>query len=495
MSCFPEINAHDAAALISDGEVCAMSGFSGVGSPKDIPLALAQRAMEENKGGRPFKFIELTGGALNSPCDDALARAHAVSLCSPCQFSAPMRKEINTGRVDYLEFHLSQVSDALSLCHLPHIQTAIIEVCDASPTGELTLTTSSGSSAQFCSMADRILLELNEFHSKKLARIHDIYTRSSVFPRDAIPIHSLRDHIGSSTLKVDPGKIVGIVRTSGTDNLPATDPGNTGRTIATIVHEFLKKELSIGKLPVCNGVPCLEVGVGSMGDACLKELALSEAFPPFMIFSPQLSDVLFELLLSGRCLFATGSCLAWRDSTLQRFYNCIDKLYEKIILRPQDISNNPEVISRFGIIAVNGAIEADICGNVNSSHVCGNAVLNGIGGSGDFARHSALSIFVLPSVQKGGSISTIVPCVSHVDHTEHDVDILITEQGIADLRGKTPWQRARSVIVNCAHPDYRAPLLKYLSQVSYGHTPFLPEKGFSFHRALKEEGDMRTAKI
>lgn len=495
MSNYPKLTAQEAVTLIADGEVCAMSGFSGVGSPKDIPLAIAQRAKEGSKNGSSFKIIELTGGALNSQYDDALARAHAVSFCAPCQFSVPMREEINAHKIDYLDIHLSQMSEALSLCHLPRIQTAIIEVCNVSSTGELTLTTSSGCSAQFCSMADRILLELNEFHSKNLEKIHDVYMRPLTFPRDVIPLHTLRDRIGSSTLRVDPGKIAGVVHTSGTDNLPTNNPRCVERTLASVVHEFLRKELSVGKLPVYDGVPCIEVGVGSMGDACLRELAFSEDFPPFMTFSPQLSDILFELLLNGRCLFASGSCLAWCDKTLQRFYNSIDKFCDKIILRPQDISNNPEVISRFGIIAVNGAVEADICGNVNSSHICGNAILNGIGGSGDFARHSALSIFILPSVRKDGTISTIVPCVAHVDHTEHDVDILITEQGIADLRGKTPRQRARIVIENCAHPDYRALLQRYFSQVSYGHTPFSPEKAFSFHRALREGGDMRAAEI
>jgi Acetyl-CoA hydrolase/transferase C-terminal domain len=64
--------------------------------------------------------------------------------------------------------------------------------------------------------------------------------------------------------------------------------------------------------------------------------------------------------------------------------------------------------------------------------------MNGFGGSGDFARNAYLSIFIVPSTAKGGSISTIVPMVTHVDHIEHDVQIIVTEHGLADLRGSSP---------------------------------------------------------
>ena len=102
---------------------------------------------------------------------------------------------------------------------------------------------------------------------------------------------------------------------------------------------------------------------------------------------------------------------------------------DRIVLRPQEISNHPEIIRRLGVIAMNGMIEADIYGNVNSTHVMGSRIQNGIGGSGDFARNGYLSIFMAPSIAQKGTISTIVPMVSHVDHTEHDVQVIVTERG------------------------------------------------------------------
>ena len=74
-------------------------------------------------------------------------------------------------------------------------------------------------------------------------------------------------------------------------------------------------------------------------------------------------------------------------------------------------------------------IEADIYGNVNSTHIMGSSIQNGIGGSGDFARNAYISMFLSPSTAKSGAISCIVPMVSHVDHTEHDVHVIVTEQG------------------------------------------------------------------
>ena len=115
---------------------------------------------------------------------------------------------------------------------------------------------------------------------------------------------------------------------------------------------------------------------------------------------------------------------------------------QRIVLRPQEISNNPEVVRRLGIISINTAIEVDLFGNVNSTHVMGRQMMNGIGGSGDFTRNAYLSIFTCPSTAKGGKISTIVPLVSHMDHSEHSVQIVVTEQGVADLRGKDPHERA-----------------------------------------------------
>ena len=161
-----------------------------------------------------------------------------------------------------------------------------------------------------------------------------------------------------------------------------------------------------------------------------------------------------------------------------------------MVLRPGEISNNPEIVRRLGIITINTALEADIFGNVNSTHVVGTKMMNGIGGSGDFTRNSYISIFTCPSVAKGGNISAIVPMVSHLDHSEHSVDILITEQGVADLRGKSPIQRAKEIIENCANPAYKQLLWDYLNMTKNVHTPLNLKACFGFHLEFIKSGNM-----
>ena len=178
----------------------------------------------------------------------------------------------------------------------------------------------------------------------------------------------------------------------------------------------------------------------------------------------------------------------------ERFNAEAARFRDKLILRPQEISNHPELVRRLGCIAMNGLIEADIYGSVNSTHVMGSRIQNGIGGSGDFARNAYVSIFMTPSTAKGGKISAIVPQASHVDHISQDVQVIVTEQGLADLRGLSPKQRARLIIENCAHPDYRPGLGDYYARAqkaSFGqHAPCLPSEALSWHQRFIDTGSM-----
>jgi succinyl-CoA:acetate CoA-transferase len=144
---------------------------------------------------------------------------------------------------------------------------------------------------------------------------------------------------------------------------------------------------------------------------------------------------------------------------------------------------------------MNGMIQADICGNVNSTHIVGSRIENGIGGSGDFARNAYISLFVTSSTTKNGTNSRIVPMVSHVDHTEHDVQIIVTEQGVADLRGLSPRGRAQQIIDHCVHPDFRSQLQDYFDRAKLGaaglQTSHLLGEAFSWHTSYMATGSMR----
>ena len=206
---------------------------------------------------------------------------------------------------------------------------------------------------------------------------------------------------------------------------------------------------------------------------------------------------MINLLKSGKLVSASATSFSLSPEMMQEMNANLASYRDRIILRSQEISNNPGIIRRLGVIAMNGMIEADIYGNVNSTHIMGSSIQNGIGGSGDFARNGYLTIFMSPSTAKNGSISSIVPMVSHVDHTEHDTQVLITEHGLADLRGLAPLLRARLIINNCASPEYKPLLLDYLNRAektSRGkHTPHMLQESLSWHTRFLETGTMMPA--
>jgi len=213
------------------------------------------------------------------------------------------------------------------------------------------------------------------------------------------------------------------------------------------------------------------------------------------VYTEVIQDGMLDLIDAGKLLIASGTAFSPSPEGMARFYKDVTKYKKYLLLRPEEISNSPEVVHRLGVIAMNTAIEVDIYGNVNSTHITGTKMMNGIGGSGDFARNAYLTIFYTPSIAKDGKISAVVPMCSHIDHTEHDVDIIITEQGIADLRGKAPRERALEIINNCAHPDYRPILLDYFERATeathHANTPHILEEALSFHERFVATGSMK----
>ena len=234
--------------------------------------------------------------------------------------------------------------------------------------------------------------------------------------------------------------------------------------------------------------------MGNIANAVLGALGENQQIPPFEMYTEVIQDSVVGLMKEGRVKFASGCSLTVGADKLQDIIDHIDFFRDKIVLRPQEISNNPEVARRLGLITINTALEADIFGNINSTHVCGTKMMNGIGGSGDFTRNAYISIYTTPSTAKGGCISAFVPMVSHLDHSEHSVKIIITEHGIADLRGKSPIQRAHEIINNCVDPQYRPLLNEYLEMSKTAHTPHTLSCALAMHEEFLKSGDMRNTK-
>jgi len=234
--------------------------------------------------------------------------------------------------------------------------------------------------------------------------------------------------------------------------------------------------------------------VGNIANAVLAGLH-EGGFRGLTAFTEVIQDGMLELIGNGTIEVASATSFSLSPEGVEEFNRNIELYRRKIILRPQEISNHAELVRRLGVIGMNGMVEADLYGNVNSTHVCGTSIINGIGGSGDFARNGFMSCFLSPSTAKNGAISAFVPMVSHVDHTEHDVAVLVSEQGLADLRGLSPKQRARAIINHCAHPDYRPLLQDYFDRAmrdSKGrHTPHLLAEALSWHQRYLETGSMK----
>jgi len=490
MNSYPTMTAAEAAELIQNGQSVAFSGFTPAGAPKDIPKAIGARAKAIHALGQPFQIGVMTGASTGKSLDGSLADADAVLFRTPYQSDPALRKSINEGRTQFFDMHLSMAPQNIRYGFLGPVHVAVIEACDLSPRGEITLTSAVGAAPTFCRVAEKIIVEINRRHPDSLRGVHDIYEPEDPPFRNPIPIFRPSDRIGAPVIKVDPRKIVAVVHTDAPDETHGfSDLSETTSRIGSNVADFLAGEIRRSLIPK-SFLP-IQSGVGDTANAVLQAMGENAEIPRFEVYTEVIQDAVITLLKRDRVRFASGCSLTVTNDVLQDIYDNLEFFRSKFLLRPQEISNSPEIVRRLGIISINTAIEVDIVGNVNSTHVLGRNMMNGIGGSGDFARNAFLSIFTCPSTAKGGKISTIVPLVCHLDHSEHSVQIIVTEQGVADLRGKSPTQRAETIISHCAHPDYREILRDYVRLGGSAHSPQTLSAAFALHRQFAKTGDMR----
>ena len=485
------VTAEEAAAIIKSGMNIGVSGFTPAGYPKAVPLALAERMKKED-----LKINLWTGASVGQELDGALAEVNGIARRLPYQTNSALRKQINNGEVQYTDLHLSDVAQMTRYGHLGKVNVAIIEACAITEEGHIIPTTSLGNSASFVQSADIVIVEINTSQPLELEGMHDVYIPMDPPNRLSIPINKIDDRIGTTYIPAGPDKITYIVPCDlpdATRSLAKID--DDARAISANLTEFFNSEIKNGRLPK-NLLP-LQSGVGSVANAVMAGMVESP-FTNLSVYTEVIQDGMFDLIDAGKLDFASGTSLSPSPEGLKRFYENIDEYRKKIMLRPQEISNNPEIARRLGIIAMNTAIEFDIYGHVNSSHIMGSKMMNGIGGSGDFARNGYFTIFFSNSIAKGGDISSIVPMCSHVDHTEHDVDIFITERGVADIRGLSPKERARVIIKNCAHPDYQPMLMDYLEraekETGFAHSPHLLDEALSWHTRFLKTESMKLSK-
>ena len=489
---YTRLTAMEAAQLIKNGDTLGLSGFTPAGAPKAVTRELAKIAEAEHEAGREFKVNLLTGASTGQSTDGVLSLAKAINYRAPYTTNGDFRKCVNAGEIHYTDLHLSHIAQEIRYGFYGNVDVAIIEVCaieEGDSICKAYLTSAGGISPTVARLADKVILELNAFHHPEAGLLHDVYEPKDAPYREPIMITKVNDRIGKTYVEIDAKKIVGVVECNLPDEARAfkdSDPVTT--QIGHNVAEFLVNDMRRGIIPP-EFLP-LQSGVGSTANAILDALAKDPAVPDFNIYTEVLQDAIVPMILERRVKDASTCSLTVTNDCLKQVYDNLDFFKQHLTLRQSEISNHPEVIRRLGVIAINTAIEVDIFGNANSTHISGTKMMNGIGGSGDFERNAYISIFTCGSTAKGGLISSIVPMVSHHDHTEHDVNVIVTEQGVADLRGKNPMQRAQAIIENCAHPDYRPLLRDYLKIASGGQTHHNLPAAFAMHDTLRRKGDM-----
>lgn len=485
------VTADQAAAIIGDGMTIGVSGFTPSGYPKAVTLALARAV----RAGKKCRVNIWSGASVGPEIEEELAAAGAVARRTPYYAASnkSMRAAINKGEICYSDVHLSHLAQQIDYGFLGPVDVAIVEAVAVTADGDLILGPGVGNTPMLVRHAAKVIVELNTAQPLELEGMHDIFVLPRPPHRREIPIYRTLDRIGGPYVKCGLDRITCIVESDIPDKVRDLEPPDAlSEKIAANLIDFLEHEQKRGRIPA-EMLP-LQSGVGSIANAVLAGLAKSR-FENLHMYSEILQDAVFALIEAGKVTAASGCAFTPSPSVLERFRRDPELYRRAIVLRPLDISNHPEVIRRLGVIALNTPLEFDVYGHANSTHVMGTHMMNGIGGSGDYMRNGYLTVFTTESVAKDGDISRIVPMVSHADHTEHDAMVFVTEQGVADLRGLCPRERARVIIDHCAHPDYRDQLREYVAAAERtrgGHTPHDLARAFGFHLSYEQTGTMKN---
>ena len=475
-----------AAGFVRDGMALGIGTGTLIACPKTFFMALAK----ELKGKGKVKLF--TGGPIPAEVDGLLTKANLYERRFGQFGDRDLLKAANDRIFPVIDTRTGILPHHVKDGRFGKIDVAAIQAAAITEEGYIIPTTSLLDSPSYTLLADKVIVEIDTKVPEEIEGMHDIYIPEVPPNRKPIPIIHAGDRIGTPYIPVNPDKIVAIIEANVSENMPARSPiDENSKKIANYLMDFLVNEVKHKRLPD-NLLP-LQFGIGNIPDAITKALCES-SFSNIEIFSGTFGDGGLDLIDMGKLRVASVGCMYLSGDGFKRFYSNVAKYKPYIVMRPIVMSDCPELIARLGCIAINGAIEVDIYGHGNSSHVMGGKIMSGIGGSCDFLWNSYLSILVLPSITRGGAISCIVPMVTHVDQTEHSVDVIITEQGLADLRGLAPVERAEQIINNCAHPYYKPLLKEYLRDAmkcNGGHEPHVLEKAFSFHINYQRNGTMQ----
>ncbi|PGH33582.1 acetyl-CoA hydrolase [[Emmonsia] crescens] len=498
--------AEDLIHLFPNGSYIGWSGFTGVGYPKKVPTALADHVEKNSLQGK-LKYTLFVGASSGAETENRWARLDMIERRAPHQVGKEIAKGINNGKIKFFDKHLSMFPSDLVYGFYTKdkpnnkLDVVVIEASAITEEGGIIPGASVGASPELVQMADKIIIEVNTA-GPSFEGLHDITMCDKPPRRKPYLIMAPEDRIGTPYIPVDPEKVVAIVESDYPDQTQPNAPADEGsKAIAGHIIGFFQHEVKMGRLP--SSLLPIQSGIGNIANAVVGGLCTGGAnFHNLRVWTEVLQDSFLDLFDSGHLDFATATSIRFSPDGFKRFYDNWEHYFDKLLLRSQQVSNSPEIIRRLGVIGMNTPVEVDIYAHANSTCVMGSRMLNGLGGSADFLRNAKYSIMHTPSTRPSKTdptgISCIVPFCTHIDHTEHDLDIVVTEQGLADVRGMSPRERAREIISKCSHPDYKPILQDYFDRAEFeclkkgmGHEPHLLFQAFKMHQNLQEKGTMK----
>lgn len=499
--------ADDLLHLFPNGSYIGWSGFTGVGYPKKVPTALADHVEKNGLQGQ-LRYSLFVGASSGADTENRWANLDMIERRSPHQVGKEISRGINNGKINFFDKHLSMFPQDMVYGFYTkdkpngRIDVACVEASAITEEGGIICGPSVGATPEIIQMADKIIVEVNT-RMPSFEGLHDIVMGDLPPKRKPYLVMAPEDRIGTHHIPVDPDRIVAIIESDQPDATgPNAPPDAKSAAIAGHLIDFFHSEVKAGRLPK-NLLP-LQSGIGNVANAIISGLA-EAPFQNLRVWTEVLQDSFLDLFDSGKLDFATATSIRFSPEGFQRFYDGWEQYYDKLLLRPQQVSNAPEIIRRLGVIGMNTPVEVDIYGHANSTCVMGSRMLNGLGGSADFLRNAKLSIMHTPSTRPSKTdpdgVSCIVPMCTHIDQTEHDLDLVVTEQGYADLRGLAPRERAKVIIEKCAHPVYKPILMDYYNMAlddciknGMGHEPHMLFNTFDMHKNLRDNGTMRLEK-
>ncbi|MGA8299296.1 MAG: hypothetical protein WB817_07415, partial [Terriglobales bacterium] len=299
----------EAAALIQSGDQIGMSGFTGSGYPKAVPMQLARRISDANFRGQKFRVSVFTGASTGPELDGALAMAGGINLRLPYQSDPETRKRINAGEMEYMDIHLSHVAQFVEYGFLGKLDVALIEVTAVLEDGRVIPSSSIGNNKTWIDQAERVILEVNSWQPLALEGMHDIYYGLEPPPnRKPIPLTKTGQRIGSPYLELPPEKVVAIVLTDSPDrNSAFKPPDKASKQIAGHILEFLSWEVQKGRMPA-NLLP-LQSGVGNIANAVLFGLEEGK-FEGLTSYTEVIQDGMIKLLKSGKLTSASATAFS-----------------------------------------------------------------------------------------------------------------------------------------------------------------------------------------